>query len=306
MKTLLIENQSGSQKVYDSLILGPESLSIFSSELAVKIISEIAKQPACAMDIAKTLKQHEQKIYYHLRKMRDAGIVRQVGTEPRYGMTAKMFELVSPVIATKLSEDGYTIKGTPQIVNPDIEKFLDPFVKDGKLNAKIIMGEPYSHGPYDASSTEGPHAFDFGVFLGRFLNAVNFPTYILDTDAKENDLKNNLILFGNTRTNIVINKINDSLPIYFDPKSGALIDKNANTKYDDPRVGVIGKFHSPFNKNRRVLLFGGVRTRGVQAAIIAFTRYFNTVIKDSDPFFKIVKGFDKDGDKVIDSIEEVE
>jgi len=305
MKTVLLEGGEGKQKIYDSLVVEPKHMAVFRSGLEIKVINELAKQPACAMDIAKTLKQHEQKIYYHLRKMKDAGIVRQAGLENRYGMTAKMFELTSPVVAAKLYEKSHVVEGEKKDIDPTIEKFLDPFVKDGRLNAKIIIGDSFSHGQYDAPSTEGPHTFDIGVFLGKYLTEIKFPTYNLDTDINEREMNNNMILFGNSRTNVIIDKINANMPVYFDQKSGAIVDNNSNVKYDDPRIGMIGKFQNPFNKNKKILVIGGVRTRGTQAAVIAFTQYFDVIFKDCDknPLFKIVKGFDKNGDKIIDSIE---
>ena len=54
------------------------------------------------MDLARKLEQHEQKIYYHLRNLEKAGIIKQTRTEQRYGMTAKIFDVISPVVATKM------------------------------------------------------------------------------------------------------------------------------------------------------------------------------------------------------------
>ncbi len=311
MKSMLVENGENGQRVYDSLLVEPKNLGIFGNDLAVKIIGELARQPLCAMDIGKKLRQNEQKIYYHLRKMRDAGIVRQAGTESRYGMTAKFFELVSPVIATKLHENGYSTKTAQRIVDPDVEEFLDPFVKDGKLNAKIIIGDPYSHGRFDEGASEGPFTFDFAMLLGRFTNSFEFPCYKLDTEVTEKDLKENLILMGNSKTNVVLDKVNKSLPLYFDEtKDYRLVSKTTKHEYSDPRIGLVIKSVNPFNKNKKLLIIGGVGSRGARAAILACTMYFSkTFINASEnngTFARIVKGYDRSGNKVIDSIETLE
>lgn len=302
---MLVESAGNEQRVYDSLLLDARHLGIFSNELAVKIIGEIAKQPTCAMDIARRLKQNEQKIYYHLRKMRSAGIVRLNGVEHRYGMTAKMFELVSPVIAAKLYEAGYEVKSLNPAVDSSVSEFFSPFIKDGKLDSKIIVGDPYPHGEYDAPANEGSFLIDLLLLFGGLIKDLKFPAYSLDTEVKNSDLKNNLILIGNTRTNIIINKMNGNIAIKFD-ESGNLISKDSI--YSDPRTGIILKCANPFSKNKKILMIGGVRTRGLRTSVIALTQCFDTIADkraDGD-FVRIVEGYDKDGDGIIDSIKVLE
>ena len=150
---------------YDSILVSPEKLSIFGSELSLKVVKELAKKPACAMDLSRKLEQHEQKIYYHLRNLEKSGIIKQTRTEQRYGMIAKIFDVVSPVVATKLYNDGYEIKNDVKQKEPKILKFLHPFVKDGKLNAKIVIGWPYPHGKYDYVGRDAGYAIDIAMFF---------------------------------------------------------------------------------------------------------------------------------------------
>ena len=49
-----------------------------SSELAQKILNLLAKETMYPIDIAKALKMHEQKIYYHIRNLEKAGIIKIV------------------------------------------------------------------------------------------------------------------------------------------------------------------------------------------------------------------------------------
>lgn len=109
MKSILIEEDGNGRKAYNSLIMEPKNLSIFANELALRIVSELSKKPGCAMDLARKIEVDEQKIYYHLRKLEKTGIVKLVGTEMRYGMTAKIYRAVSPVVSAKLYEDGHRI-----------------------------------------------------------------------------------------------------------------------------------------------------------------------------------------------------
>jgi len=78
----VIENlENGQKKVYSSIFVDTETIDILSNDLALKIVSKLALSKACAMDLARDLEQHEQKIYYHLRRLEQAGIIKKVGTE---------------------------------------------------------------------------------------------------------------------------------------------------------------------------------------------------------------------------------
>ena len=303
MKTVFVENIENKQRVYDSLLLNPRHLGIFSSDLAIRIISELAKQPLCAMDVSKRLKENEQKIYYHLRKMKAAGIVKLNGTEQRYGMTAKIFQLVSPVIATKLYDEGYDANLLNHIKDPKIEEFLKPFVVDGKLNAKIIVGDPYPHGKFDMGARDGAHIIDLIFLMGKFVNDKSLISYKFDTNIDTSELKENLILFGEPKVNTIIDKINPKLPVYFDYEKGYEIVSNATgSAYDAPRTGIVIKCENPWNKNKKILIISGIGIRGVQASVIAITQYTNKLQENGSSITKIVEGLDKDGDGIIDDI----
>lgn len=306
MKTLLVESAEKRQRVYNTLLLDPKYLGIFSSELAVKVINELARQPMCAMDIAKKLRQHEQKIYYHIRKMRDAGIVKLNSTEARYGMTAKIFELVSPVIAAKLHEDGY--ETTPFSAPPDplVKEFLNPFIKDGALNAVIVFGDVRPHGKYEGAAHDGAFVADFMMLLGKYANTTSVPCYKMDSRIKESDLKNNLIIIGNPKVNTVAQTINNKLPIRFDTKTWSVVSTLSNKVYDDDFVGVIIKCDNPFNRKKKLLFLGGKRSRGTIVSTIAITSCIDEIMKgninDEKIIAKVAKGVDRDADGFVDHV----
>jgi DNA-binding transcriptional ArsR family regulator len=310
MKASLVENRGDVKVSYESLVVAPRKLSVFNSDLALRIVNDLVKNPGCAMDLSRNLGEHEQKIYYHLRKLENVGVVKPVGTEKRYGMIAKIYAMSCPVIATKLYEDGHPLEKTSSVKDPNIAKFLHPFIEDGELNAKIIIGDPYSHGRFDKASHEGPYALDFAIFLGNYLNQIKFPHYKLDTEVNNNDLKDNLILIGNMKSNVVIDKVNKELPIHFDTKDDfRIVSTLTKNSYKDPRVGVVIKTDNPFIKGKKILILGGIGSRGTRSSIIAFTQYFQELVKnneENDKVFRVVKGFDKSGDRIIDSVEIME
>ncbi len=311
MKSILVENDGNGQKAYNSLLLEPKNLSIFANELALKIVKELSKKPGCAMDLARKLEMDEQKIYYHLRKLENAGIVKLMGTEMRYGMTAKIYRAVSPVVSAKLYEDGHKIDDKISFKDPGVLKFLRPFIKNGKLNAKIIIGSPHPHGKYEATARDGVHLTDLVFFLGSFLNSPGPGNYRIDTEVRKEDLKENLILIGGPKINTIVEKVNRDLPVYFDEKSDFdIVSKLSGKRYGYDKNAIIVRAENPFNRKKEILLLAGKTSPAMRAAVLALIRHTDEIMmgnsNDRDVIAKVVEGIDRDGDSVIDSIKILE
>ncbi len=307
----LVENMdSGENKVYNSIFVDPKYIDIISNDLAMRIISQLSKAKGCAMDLSRELKQHEQKIYYHIRRLEEAGIIKRVGIERRFGMTAKMYGTVSPVISAKLYEDGAILKTDG--ISGDLQtlQLFYPFVHEGRLDAKIVIGDTSMHGRFDGEGKEGNYGFDLAMLLGGLVKNLKFPSYKLDTEITDQDLKNNLILIGNPKTNTLIDKLNAELPIYFDESKGfSLVSKIDGKVYDDPTIGVILKINNPFDNTKKILLIGGIKTRGSRAGFLACTKHIKELLEKTDKegnLVCLVKGVDRDGDRVIDEVKFVE
>ncbi|MBI2547478.1 MAG: helix-turn-helix domain-containing protein [Candidatus Aenigmarchaeota archaeon] len=311
MQATLIENNGNGRKAYDSLILdNPKAFSALNSKVALKIVKALSESPASAIDVSRKLKLHEQKVYYHIRNLEKAGIIYTISSERRQGMIAKIYSVVSPVISAKLYDRGLEIKESFgfELDRKSLE-FLSPLVFDTKLNSIIVVGDTYSHGRFDKSSDEVNYMVDLLLFFGRFADGLgSFGK--LDVKIKDSDLKNNLILIGNNKTNSVIERLNSKLPAHFDETGKeSIISKISKTTYSDPRIGIIVKTTNPFDSSKKILLIGGIGRRGAQAAALALTKYstmFMESIKSFDDIVKVVRGFDSDGDDVIDSIKILE
>ncbi|MBN2331118.1 MAG: helix-turn-helix domain-containing protein [Candidatus Aenigmarchaeota archaeon] len=309
MGSILLESGEDGKRAYKSLVVDPNKIGVLSSPLAVRMVQELTRQPGCALDIARSMQEDEQKVYYYLKKLEKAGIVRLSKTERRHGMTAKIYDAIAPVISVKLHEDGHEIPDEKITHDPAMLKFLSPFIRDGKLNAVIVIGDPYSHGRFDKASHEGPYAFDFGIFLGKIIKNVDFPHYKLDTEVSEEDLKNNLILIGNIKSNVVIDKMNHALPVYFDSEDDfKVVSKHTGKSYKDPRTGVILKFDNPFGKGKKVLIIGGIGSRGSRSSVIALTQRFKDLADGNDDgeMFRVFRGCDRSGNRVIDDVDIME
>jgi DNA-binding transcriptional ArsR family regulator len=284
-------------------------MKVLGNDLALKIVKELARHPCCAIDVARKLKVHEQKVYYHMRKLEKYGFIYSVSSERRYGMIAKIYNVVSPVISAKLFEKGVEMKESFNIPVPkEVSDFFYPFVDDGKLNAKIIVGDPSPHGEYDEPARDGIHIIGLAAFLGTIVRNLDAPIYKLDVEVKEEELKNNLILVGNPKNNVIIDKIAAHMPVKFDFEKNQIILPNKNT-YKDPRIGVILKLSNPFDNSKKLLLICGFRSRGVRAAMLAITKYMDKLLKDlnlNEDSIKVVEGVDKDGDMVVDDVKILE
>jgi DNA-binding transcriptional ArsR family regulator len=309
MRATLLEDNEKGKLAFDALVVSkPEALSVLGSKLAMNIIKELAESPACALDVARRLKVHEQKVYYHVRRLEKAGLIYSISSEKRHGMIAKIFNVVAPVIATKIFDKGIEIKNENFSIPDPRGNFLQHFIQNGKLDGFIVIGDTVTHGRFDIAAFDVPFALDFFTMLGQFLKEA--PSYRVDILLKDKDLQENLILIGNNKTNAIIDKINDKLPIYFDPSGRERIfSKISNKVYEDPRIGVILKQPNPFNEDKSILLIGGIARRGMLAASMAIVKHFEELtlnVKNYDTFALVVQGIDKDGDGIIDSIKILE
>ena len=218
-----------------------------SSELAHKILNLLAKEPMYPIDIAKALKMHEQKIYYHIRNLEKAGIIKVVRKETKQGATANFYSLTEPAFVIRF-KDFETTSKIGQIRNES--EFLDPFIKDGQLNSLIIVGSPDPHGSDKARSRDGYYGMDLALFLGTFLNYVPQFNVKLDTEVRDEDLKNNLILIGGPVVNKVVERVNQKLPIKFE--EGNIKSTVSNEIYPQDECGLIVKAKNPFTTPLRM------------------------------------------------------
>lgn len=305
----LVEESAEGQKGYDSLIISnPKFLSALSSELAQKILKVLSEKPESAMDVARKLKEHEQKIYYHFRNLEKIGVIKVIKTEKRVGAIAKIYSITYPVISFKLFD---FVSATDKKTRVKELKFFHPFIENGKFNATIIVGSPDPHGKFAAQASDGYAAIDLALFLGSLTNEYILPNYKLDTEVKDSDLKKNLILVGGPKANIIVEKFNKELPVYFDfHREWNMVSQLSKNVFNEDDVGLIAKIKNPFAKDKQVLIISGKRFRGTKAATLAIFKYLKEIEKgnkyDEKIIAKVVQGVDKDSDGKIDDVKFLE
>ncbi|MCX6710222.1 MAG: S-layer protein [Candidatus Woesearchaeota archaeon] len=233
-----------------------------SSELAVKILNLLSAKEMYVIEISKALKVNEQKVYYHVRKLEKAGIVKVVKSESKQGALAKYYALEEPSFVVKFRD----FENSPNMLHLGGESpFFEPFIKDGQLDAFFIVGSPDPHGPDKARSRDGYYAVDFALFLGTFLNYVPSFTVKLDTEVKDEDLKENLILIGGPVTNRIVKEVNPKLPVRFEKKDVWSVYSTLSGKsYSNDEIGIIVKAKNPFNPGKSILILAGRRYSGTR------------------------------------------
>jgi len=302
----VIKTEDGKVESLPATPLELENIGSMSSELAQDILKIIAEVPSYPKQIAKRLKTHEQKIYYHIRNLEKAGIIRVALEESHHGATAKYYELTSPAFVLQLKK----FEKTGDIFKEKMEG-LDPFVRDGQLNAIIVIGSPHSHGPERSKSTDGYYGIDLALFLGTFMSYIPKERVKLDTEIRRSDLNDNLILLGGPAVNKTMEKFNALLPIKFEKRERWGLNSSLTKKrYEGTEVGLISITENRFAKDKKVLLIAGVRYAGTRAATLGFTKKFGEFLKGNKKKPKIkarvVEGVDADSDGIIDDVEFLE
>ncbi len=272
------------------------------SPLSTRIISFLARKSSYPKEIAKALKEDEQKIYYHVRKLEKSGIIRISRKQDIGGAVAKFYSLTKPSFFMKFSEfeEGRKV--------PSGNAFLEPFITDGKVNCRIVVGSPDPHGPEKARARDAYYAIDLALFLGSFVHQASAAAS-LDVDMKGDDLKNNLILIGGIVTNRISKLINEKLPVRFDASKNIYSSLSRRT-YKSDDAGIIVKIPNPFDKSKCVLLLAGKRHSGTRAAILALLKRLDKIQEGNrcrkEISAKVVEGLDTDYDGIVDDVKILE
>lgn len=319
-KILLLREENKTQKVKEiAIVEDPEKLKMVLNRLSWKILIMLSKKEMYPLEIAKELGVHEQKVYYHIRKLRKAGAIAIAREEEKKGAIAKYYRAVSPAFGIELPQ-AYKTMHKLSLANTDeqIGKFFKEFVKeDNAFDGKIVVGSPTPHGPFKTSARDGHYASHLTFFLGQFAQVPEEFAIKLDVDVKaEKEEKNNLILVGGPGTNLLTQELNEYLPIRFSMQPseegflfGGLISKKTSNVYTADAVGLVAKIANPWDSTRRVIVLAGNKAVGTKACVLALTSFWKKTLakyNGEDTFATIIQGFDLDGDGKVDSIEILE
>jgi len=310
---------SGEQTKYEAKDIGifehPELLKSLLNRLSWRILTLLGEREMYPIEIAKKLGVHEQKVYYHIRKLAGAGVIKVVREEEKQGATAKYYRVSFPAFGVELPF-GYRKMTVPSALSLDekLKQFFNPFLKDGLFDGKIVVGSPDEHGPFKARARDGHYAAYLSLFVGQFARLPEDFVIKLDVDVKaEKEEDNNLILVGGPGTNLLTQEINEFLPIRFSMTPtergflfGGLSSQNTRRVYTRDSIGILAKIVNPWDKDKRIIVIAGNKAVGTKACVLALSKFWKETLKNfngEDSFATVVQGFDLDGDGKVDAIE---
>ena len=319
-KKLLLSGERRQYMVKDIAVFdNPERLKAVLNKLSWRILQLLSEKEMYPMEVAKKLEVHEQKVYYHIRKLAKAGVVKIVREEEKKGAVAKYYKASFPALGVELPFGYQKIKNVSvPSIDEKMKQFLSPFLtEDGTFDGKIIVGSPDPHGPFKARARDGHYASYLTLFLGQFVDLPEDFPIKLDVDVKaEKEENNNLILVGGPGTNLITQEANEFLPIRFNmmPSKhgfllGGLVSEKTKNVYTADNIGVIARIPNPWNKEKRIIVLAGNKAIGTKACVLALAKFWKEALKnfsDEEKFAAVIQGFDLDGDGKVDSIEVLE
>jgi predicted transcriptional regulator len=319
-KKLLLHEENKKQKIKEiTIIKDPQKLKMILNRLTWKILVMLSEREMYPLEIAKKLNVHEQKVYYHVRKLAKAGAITVAREEEKKGAIAKYYKTVSPAFGIELPQGYRTVQRLSLLsMNQQIQKFFKELItEDGRFEAKLVVGSPTPHGPFKTSARDGHYASYLTFFLGQFVKMPEEFAIKLDVDVKaEKEEKNHLILVGGPGTNLLTQEVNEHLLTKFNMQSseqgflfGGLVSRKTSHVYTADTAGLIAKIVNPWDNTKRIIVLAGNKAVGTKACVLALTNFWKKTLKDydgEDTFATVIQGFDLDGDGKVDSIDVLE
>ena len=101
-KKLLLQTKEGfivkDIKIFDD----PNKMRPMFNDIRWKILEKLAQEPRFPADLAREMGLHEQKVYYHIRQLIDAGLVQVAREEEIRGATAKFYSTTQKAFGIEL------------------------------------------------------------------------------------------------------------------------------------------------------------------------------------------------------------
>ncbi|MDY6778228.1 MAG: S-layer protein [Candidatus Nanohaloarchaea archaeon] len=312
--TRLVRQRDGDYYFKETLLENqPERFKALTNDTRWRILKLLAERPRYPAGIADELDMDEQKIYYHIRKLREQDLIEEHAREERRGSIAKYYRPTAYAFTLDLPHGEEQRARFPQDPeDSDLQGFLTPFVSNGSLNCTIVVGSPDPHGPHQVRGKDGHYAVDLAARLGGF-GSTDGSVTSLDVEIKnEEAYGQHLILVGGPLTNVITADLNSYLPVRFEQQHfpyRKLISDQTGNEYSDEAAGLIARIRHPENSQYAVLIVAGVRHTGTKAAVMAITDHAAKVFSDyegEENWARVVQGRDMDGDGKIDDIEILE
>jgi len=290
-------------KAVDTEIVGEKTVASLSRE-RLAILKALAKEPKYPAELAREMKMPVQTIYYHMHMLDQAGLIKVEQQVARRGAVAKKYALSVDAVSVVFRS---AWRPFIQQSKSKIPAIFSPFIANGTLDAKMVLGSPDPHGKYRARGSEYCAA-ELAMMLGQFTE-FSPPLFCLDTEARVELKHKNLILLGGPKVNTVVNDINEHLSIYFEGKTFGICSRLSGKRYEE-NVGIVEIVENPFNRSKKILLAAGLNQAGTRTAVLALVKELDKISEgnmfDKKQLAHVVQGFDEDGDGIVDTVEILE
>lgn len=237
--------------------LKEKDLDILGSKVRREILRRCGEKPRKVSELAEGMDMDRQTVYYHLGKLKDAGLLKSEGAHPRMFSSEESALYYRPEYVEPIENPAY-LSNTPGI--------LEGFVKERRIKTKIIVGAPFPHGEYGRRHRTAYKAGDVACVLGNYGRKSK---QLVHTDVEvENNptlMENPLILVAGPRVNTITKKLNDSMPIKFD-SSGDRILTGDRKSFSGEEIGFVAR--EEIDGNLRMIV-AGISGIGTSAAIEA-------------------------------------
>ena len=305
MKAWLLD-ESG--KKFYVHVLDREKLLCLADPIRLSILEVLCEKPMYVKELSERLGLKLSIVYYHVKKLLDAGLVKYAESVKVRGTLAHKLMVSSGAYAYLLSSIGS--KEEVLLSNLVKNTILERFYRDIGPDFTLIVGSAEPHGAFRARSYDHRYAIELAFFLGKLAVRGSLKTR-LDTEVRDDELRGNIILIGGPVVNTISYRLNDKLPIKFIPQEdNAIYSTITGKSYREDSNGVIELIDNPFNLKSKVLVLAGKRLKGTEAAVFALINNLSEVSKgniaDENILAHVVEGFDLDGDGAIDYVEIME
>ncbi|MFC2175043.1 S-layer protein [archaeon] len=284
---VLLSKKSGGMQ---ARLVSQQELKLLLEPTRWKILRLLAEGPDYASSVARRLGLNEQLVHYHFNQLKKSGVISVVRTEERRGALTRFFGVKDNAFAVLLREKW------AEAPVPDIVK---GFYKNGEFDAKIVVGSPDPHGPFQARARDGFYAADLALYLGSLSSSAK-PSVRLDTEVRDDELKGNVILVGGPIVNLITARINESLPVHIVSGERHSVYSKKTGKHYYENSGMVLRTENPWGKGE-LLVVAGKSIAGTKAAILSIVQSAELLTG-----INVVKGVDLDGDGVVDSAEILE
>ncbi len=279
----------------------------------VEILRRLAKKPLYTKKLAKELNINEQRLYYHISILKREGLVKTVRKIHRKGIETKFLAPTSKTYILFLSEQPEQGLIHNQVEDKQTPFPLNYFITQGKVDVDVVVGSPDLHGKYGHRAKDAYLAAQVTYLLGLFSTRLSPISIYMDVDYRVeiSEIERSLILIGGPISNMLTDKINSLLPVFFDVANHRVSSSLTNKNYTDEAVGVLEKIQNPYNERYALLLIAGLSLHGTKTALLALQNLTlgkkeEVQVNTSTNYAAVFLGKDMDSDGEIDNYDVLE